>query len=154
MGKVCCFTGHRQIPKNEIEKITNRTKTAMYELYQNGVDTFIAGGALGFDTLAALIVLKMKIKFPEVKLILALPCKDQTKFWKENDIEIYESIKKQADQVICLSEEYTKDCMLERNGYMVDQSDYVIAYCKRQYGGSAYTVKYAKKHGKPVLYVS
>ena len=151
MGKVCCFTGHRQLPKNEVESITKQIKNAMYELYQNGVDTFIAGGALGFDTLAALIVLKMKTKYPEVKLVLALPCKSQTKFWKENDIEIYESIKKQADQVIYLSEEYTKECMLERNRYMVDNSNFVIAYCQKQTGGSAYTVEYAKKHGKTVI---
>ena len=38
-----------------------------------------AGGALGFDTLAAQTVLDMKKEYPQLRLILVLPCEDQTR---------------------------------------------------------------------------
>ena len=37
-------------------------------------------GALGFDTIAAQAVLSVKETYPEVKLILVLPCENQTKY--------------------------------------------------------------------------
>lgn len=151
MSSTCCFTGHRQISHGELETIKKQTEAKVSELINNGVDTFMAGGALGFDTVAALTVLKLKLGHPEIKLILALPCREQTKFWKPEDIETYEKINEMADEVACLSERYTRSCMFARNRYMVDNSDFVIAYCKKQTGGSAYTVEYAKKHGKTVI---
>ena len=64
---------------------------------------FGAGGALGFDTLAAQCVLSLKNQYTHIKLILVLPCITQTKGWSENDIAIYEEIKSQADKVVYTS---------------------------------------------------
>ena len=110
MGNIeysCAFTGHRKIPKYELKQISRDLKIKMFELYQKGIKTFIAGGALGFDTLAALTVIKMREKFPDVKLVLVLPCINQTDYWNERDIELYNSIKLKADEVIYISDEYT-----------------------------------------------
>ena len=39
-----------------------------------GVNTFIDGGALGFDTIAAETVIEMREKYQNIKLVMYLPC--------------------------------------------------------------------------------
>ena len=73
----CCFTGHRNIPIDEYEKIEKRLEEEGVNLIHQGVKDFWAGGALGFDTMAALMVLKLKKDFPHIRLLLALPCPEQ-----------------------------------------------------------------------------
>lgn len=143
----CCFTGHRKLPCHDIRQIYARLDDLLDTLISKGVTTFYAGGALGFDTLAALTVLDKKALHPEVKLIVCQPCADQSSKWEESDIAIYKSILSNADEVVCLHDTYTKDCMLERNRYMVDRSELCIAYCTSDSGGSAYTLRYAEKKG-------
>ena len=63
---------------------------------------FGAGGALGFDTLAAQCVLSLRKRYSHIKLILVLPCTTQTKGWSKDDIAVYEEIKSQADKVYIL----------------------------------------------------
>lgn len=52
-AKTCCFTGHRSL--NGAEKLTVgvRLRKTIKELVKQGVVFYGAGGALGFDTLAA-----------------------------------------------------------------------------------------------------
>ena len=114
---------------------------------EQGYRYFGAGGALGFDTLAAQTVLRMKQTYPQIKLILVLPCLSQTKGWKEEDIAEYEQIKAAADKVVYTSQEYTRGCMFKRNRHLVDGSSLCIAYLTEQTGGTAYTVDYARSKG-------
>ena len=58
--KCCCFTGHRRIPEQEMLWVRRRLREEILDLAQKGVDTFLTGGALGFDTLAAQEVLRMR----------------------------------------------------------------------------------------------
>ena len=96
----------------------------------------------------AIAVIKLKKKYPNIKLILALPCVNQTAKWNnQRDIEIYNKILDRSDEHTYISQEYTDTCMLDRNRYMVDHCDYCIAYLNRSFGGSAYTYKYAKSNG-------
>ena len=72
--KCCCFTGHRRIPEQEMLWVRRRLREEILDLAQKGVDTFLTGGALGFDTLAAQEVLRMRaMGLPSLKLVLALP---------------------------------------------------------------------------------
>ena len=66
--QTCCFTGHRKIPLNQLEQLTQRLKDAVTACIQEGYLYFGAGGALGFDTLAAKTILELKAKYPEIKL--------------------------------------------------------------------------------------
>lgn len=114
---------------------------------EQGYRYFGAGGALGFDTLAAQTVLRLKQTYPQIKLILVLPCLSQTKGWKTEDITEYERIKAAADKVVYTSQEYTRGCMFKRNRHLVDSSSLCIAYLTEQTGGTAYTVEYARSKG-------
>lgn len=145
--KTCCFTGHRDIPSGAYQHIFSKTEEMVENLIKKGYLYFGAGGALGFDTIGAFTVLKLKEKYPDVRLILVLPCLSQTRGWSSHDVEIYEDIKSRADKVVYTSEEYTRGCMHKRNRHLVDNSSACIAYLTDSKGGTAYTVDYAKKHG-------
>ncbi len=74
--KTACFTGHRQIASEQQRVVAERLKRTVEKLILNGYCYFGAGGALGFDTLAAECVLYLKKQYPQIKLILVLPCKN------------------------------------------------------------------------------
>ena len=54
--KICGFTGHRIIKG----KIKTRLEKEISNLCEKGYNTFFSGGALGFDTIAAQTVIKLK----------------------------------------------------------------------------------------------
>ncbi len=142
----CCFTGHRDINENDIELVINSLEETLEFLIGNlKVSNFFAGGALGFDTIAALLILKLKEKHPHITLNLILPCRDQFRSWNLDDVKIYQSILKKADTVQFISEKYTMGCMQKRNRALVDNSAYCISYLKKESGGTYFTVNYAKK---------
>ena len=150
--KSCAFTGHRSFYdgfsavklKSEIEKIISR-----------GAEVFYNGMAIGFDLLAAETVLELKKSYPQIRLILCIPCYGQEQNFSAADKERYVSIFNRADEKIILSSHYYKGCMLARNRYMADQADALIAYCVKEKGGAAYTVKYFQKHrpDKEIIFI-
>lgn len=142
----CCFSGHRQIPSAELAQLQARLRQAVETLIERGVTDFIAGGALGFDMLAAQEVLYQRQYHP-IRLILALPCPEQTRGWPATAVAAYESIRAAADEETVLAPAYHKGCMLRRNDWMVAHSAYLICYRKTLTGGTAYTVKQAAKAG-------
>lgn len=142
-NKCCCFTGHRAVSNIHKERLVANLPKIIKGLINDGITDFITGGALGFDTLAAEAVLKLKKEFPVVRLILALPCRNQTKGWNKSQISTYEEILNRADEVIYISGEYTPECMHKRNRFMVDSSAHCVFFMTSPRGGTAYTVKYA-----------
>ena len=149
--KSCCFSGHRQLPQKDLPKIKTCLENEILRLIHQGVLHFLCGGALGFDTIAALAVLNCKSKYKRVKLTLALPCKEQEKYWSVPDKIIYAYIKLCADKIIYTSENYFRGCMHVRNRYLIDSSDYLICYLAKETGGTAYTASYAKKQGLEIM---
>ena len=145
-SKTACFTGHRKTPPQKLPMVKKKLKEVLTQCIENGYRYFGAGGALGFDTLAALTVLELKSDYPEIMLILVLPCKDQTRGWKDIDIEKYEWIKSKADKVVYTAEHYYNGCMQKRNRHLVDHSSLCICCYTGQKGGTEYTVKYAEKN--------
>ena len=90
--QTCCFTGHRHIPEKNYAEIREKLEQTIIKLYNNGIINYRAGGALGFDTLAAETVLRLRETYSELRLILVLSCKDQTRGWKAKDVEDRKSV--------------------------------------------------------------
>lgn len=152
--KNCCFTGHRTIPDKDAAMISSYTTEVIENLADMGYTTFISGGAIGFDLLAARIVLQLKTKYPQLRLVMALPCKNQDAKWNMFQKRQYRSILDNADEVICLNEEYCTGCMYQRNRFMVDNSFVCIAYMTHTSGGTAHTVRYAEERELGVVNVA
>ncbi len=142
-AKACCFTGHRIIAKQFRENLPYQLKNQICHLIKAGVTDFITGGALGFDTIAAQTILSMRQDFPQIRLILALPCKDQDKHWKEPNRQQYQNICNSADEIYYISEKYSPTCMMKRNRFMVDHSSHCVFYLTNQRSGTYNTVAYA-----------
>ncbi len=152
--KTCCFTGHRHILSTDRDWIVENLVETVENLIAHGVVYFGCGGALGFDTLAARTVLALGQKYPHIRLILVLPCMDQTRGWTQADMDEYERIKQAAHKVVYTSDRYTPGCMHKRNRHLVDHSGVCVAYCTRSTGGTAYTVDYARRQGVPVIFIA
>ena len=57
--QTACFTGHREIPVLHIISLRRKLKRTIISCINDGYRFFGAGGALGFDTLAAKTVLDL-----------------------------------------------------------------------------------------------
>ena len=141
--KSCAFTGHR--PKkfpwgyNETDTRCVALKQTLtreiVKLIEAGYTDFLSGMAEGADTWAAMVVLALKKENPALKLHCVLPCEGQG-----------------ADEVVYVSREYSKDCMLKRNRYLVDHAACLLAVYNGEWrGGTTMTVRYARKLGREVI---
>lgn len=149
--RTVCFTGHRKIPVQEIKNIEKQLDKIIEKLYQKGVIFYGTGGSYGFDMLAERAVIRARNRHNEIKLILVLPCKEQDKYWTEDNKAAFAEIKNQADKIVYLSENYSKGCMHRRNRHLVDFSGYCIAYLSENSGGTAYTVDYARQNSLEIF---
>ena len=150
-GMTVCFTGHRQIPYAAAVEIPALLDRVLTDLCERGATTFRAGGAIGFDTVAALKVLELKERYPHIRLELILPCRNQTEYWEETAVRTYQYILKKADSHLFLFDTYFDGCMLERDRRLVEGSDICVAYCTRSRGGAAYTFTQALRAGLEVI---
>ena len=120
-------------------------KNAVKEAIKEGVEIFYCGMAMGFDLLAAETVFYLKEEFPKIRLVACVPCYGQEKSFSKEDKARYVEALKKADERIILSERYYRGCMQVRDKYMAERADMLIAYCKKETGGTAYTVKCFQK---------
>lgn len=155
--KATCFTGHRPNklngynPKDNREMLYKLRDIIIDHIENKNVDTFITGMALGIDMWAARIVLKLKEKYPHIKLTAAIPCSKQYSKWKLQSQQEWVAIVRRCDTVHYVSDEpYTAWCMQKRNEWMVDNSNYVIAVWDGTKGGTGNCVNYAVKQGKEI----
>ncbi|MCM1060305.1 MAG: DUF1273 domain-containing protein [Eubacterium sp.] len=151
-SKVACFSGHRKMPQDCTELQADLEK-AITTLIKQGVVFFGSGAALGFNQIAAETVLMLKKDYPQIKLIMVLPCppEQQSLKWNDEQKKHYYELLRQSDKVRLLSPQYTSSCMLDRNRHLVDNSAYLICYLRKQSGGTLYTVNYAEKQGLKIL---
>lgn len=152
-NKTCCFSGHRDISFIESFLLKFRLKKEVTKLINRGVIYFGCGGARGFDLLAAETVIKLKKRYPQIHLILVLPCSDHTLKWSSPDISKYDRISKFADKIKVLAAEYYTGCMHVRNRYLVDNSSFFICYNRKNSGGTVYTLNYAENRGLEIIYL-
>lgn len=150
----CAFTGHRLISAAEIQRLEFELPKTVAGLAEEGFTRFYAGGALGFDTLAAQAVLKTREENPCISLHLLLPCPGQERRWHLREKHRYYAIKDQADSFLYLCETYSSNAMFKRNRALINHSDLCVCYLHTEKGGTAFTVRYARKKGIRVINLS
>ena len=151
----CCFTGHRPraLPKEgspEGHALQEKLTMAVAAAAEAGVTTFLAGGAMGFDTLAAEAVIKERLRHPELRLVLALPAEDQAALWREQDRQRYERILLEATETHYAALKSTPQAMRKRNRYLAEHADCCLCWLASSAGGTFYTVNKALERGIPV----
>lgn len=148
-SRACAVSGHRNL---SLDFSTQKLKETFIELINSGVDTFLVGMAIGFDA-KCFTVLEQLRPIYNIKIVACVPCEEQDKNFSIAQKKEYERMLLNATEVILVSKNYTKGCMLKRNRFMIDNSDYLVCYLREQSGGTAYTVKYASQTNKKIIYV-
>ena len=149
--KSCCFTGHRSIPLQELPALTAHVDEVIRTLYSAGCRRYYAGGAVGFDTLAASRVLLLREECPDVCLCLLLPCRNQHRAWSAPDVRRFEEILRRCDGFHYVEEDYSPRVMAARNMALIAHADVLVAYARRYASGTGQTVRAAERGGIPVL---
>lgn len=156
----CSFTGHRpsKLPwrydESSAECIALKASLSsrITALVDAGVIHFLTGMAEGVDCYAASIVLALREQNTAIKLHCILPCVGQDTQWARASQTQYRSILEQADVIRFIRREKTKDCMLARNRFLVQWSSIVVAvYNGEKRGGTAATVRYARKEKREIF---
>ena len=145
--KKICFTGHRDV--RDTEKVQKTLLNILKSLINDDAEDFYAGGATGFDTVAADAVIRLRQIYPQIKLHLVLPCceAEQTARWTDSQKSEYWSILAAADSVEYTSEHYYDGCMKKRNARLIELSDCCVCYYndKKSASGTGQTVRMALK---------
>ena len=153
-----------QLIKYQIENLL-----AKYDFMSETDLTLITGMALGIDTLFAQIAISLRIPF-----IAAIPCKGQYTRWPKKSVDQYFNILTQSHDVFlvdhrvsldkdldnlktCLSpsgNSYSTQKMQQRNIWMVNNCNLLIAVWDGSSGGTANCVKYAQSVGKQIIHIN
>jgi len=158
----CAFTGHRpsKLPWRYDEtaegcvQLKEILSAQIAALADNGVTDFLSGMAEGIDQICAELVLAQREKKPELKLHCILPCMGQDSKWTDSARKRYRSIITQADSRVYVSRDYHKDCMLQRDRFLVERSSYLLAvYNGSRRSGTGATVNYARKLGREIIII-
>lgn len=143
-----CFTGHRPEKLNMTEgKVKSALLKEIMNSAENGFNVFISGMARGVDMWAAEIVLELKEKFPDIKLIAAVPFEGFELKWSKENKAQYNDILSKADFVKYICPKFSYSSYQTRNEWMVDHSAKVIAVWNGEKSGTKNTVDYANKCG-------
>ena len=154
-SKSCCFTGHRpsKLPwgcsENDPRCVALKEEvfSRLEGIYEAGYRNFISGMAIGCDMYFAEAVLKLREIHSDVKLEAAIPCGSQPEKWSVSQRQRYNKLIDSCDKIKVLQVNYTPDCMMRRNRYMVDKSSLLLACFDGRPGGTMKTILYAQRQG-------
>lgn len=132
MEKRCCFCGHRDA-SNEI--ITSLKEKIEYLITQKEVNQFYIGEQGNFDQLSIKTLYHLKKKYQEIHITTVLAYFPNHKKEHNSDTLYPEGLE-------LIPPKYA---ILYRNRWMIDHSDYMIAYVHRSYGGAAKMLSYAQQ---------
>ena len=156
MCKSVCFTGHRNLKSSTQELSVLLYKYLEKIITKLEVTDLYAGGSIGWDTLAAQTVLRLREIYPQIKLHLILPCsnEEQTAGWSVEQRKEFYHILSLADNVEYTSEHYFNGCMKARNVRLVELANVCcISYwnVNNFRSGTGQTVRMAQNKGLRVM---
>lgn len=150
-SKTVAFTGHRNI-NTDTSVLKDELTHIIREQYHNGYTTFITGGAVGFDLLAAEVVLELQKEYTNIQLFCAVPYTGHHLYFRKESKQRYIHIADKATSNILLSAHYYDGCFLRRNDYMLEKCSLVIAYYAQiTKSGTGYTIRKAQEKNIPTI---
>lgn len=155
----CCFTGHRaeKLPWGYNENdprckaLKRRLADVLLSLYESGCRHFICGMATGCDLYFGEAAAALRAEKPGVTLEAAIPFDGQADRWDAVSRKRYFRLAEECDTRTVLHHDYTPDCMMDRNRYMVDHADVLVAVYGGDAGGTRSTMLYAMRQGKQII---
>ena len=145
--KVCCVTGHRDLPQNQINNIKAALLREIEKAVADGFTCFMSGFAEGVDQYFVEMVMEKQKDNPALELIAVIPYQKRLDSLRAKG-RTYEMLEACRD-VVVIREEYQPSVYSRRNRYMVEHSDRVIAvYDGREKGGTVRAIRFAHQMKK------
>lgn len=134
------FFGHRDVTGDALKR---ELACSIESLISLGATEFYLGGRGNFDQMAANVLRSFKPIYPYIRITLVI-----SDINKGFDPNIYDdSIYPQLENVP------PKYAIPRRNKWMVDYSDVIICFVRRNYGGACAAVQYAKRKKKTIIFL-
>ena len=144
MEKACCGFGHREVFENLSDRISSAVRTAA----EQGCEIFYTGAMGRFDEMFSSEVRALKKDFPNIKLIRVMP-------YMTNEINTQgDYLYTLYDDILIpieLADVHYKAAITRRNQWIIQRSDLVIVYTKRNYGGAYNAKRYAQRLKKAII---
>ena len=144
MKKACCAFGHREVFENISKAVSSAVRTAA----EQGCEIFYTSAMGKFDEMFSSEVRALKKDYPNIKLICVMP-------YMTNEINtqgdylytLYDDILIPTE----LADVHYKAAITKRNQWIIQRSDLVIVYTKRNYGGAYNAKRYAERMNKEII---
>ena len=137
---VCTFFGHRNCP----DGLKHRLRAVIIDLITNrGIDMFYVGRQGGFDRLVRSVLREITQEYPQVRyaVVLAYMPSEHPVLGDTSDTMLPEGI-----ELV-----HPRYAISWRNNWMLQKSDFVVAYVAHSWGGAAQYVRKASRSGKTVI---
>lgn len=139
--KICCVTGHRDIPKEQKDYVKESLRREILVAIADGFIGFMSGFAEGVDQDFAEIVIELQKDNPDLHLMAAIPTRQRLESLQKKP-----QTKAMLDcctDITVIREDYHPSVYSHRNRYMVEKSGRVIAvYDGREKGGTVGTIRF------------
>ena len=138
------FFGHADfLGSDKEEKVVNLLQSVV----KDGEVEFLLGGYGGFDSFSRACCQKLKRYSNKIKCTFVTPYLGE---YLENRKE---SLDKLYDSIVYppIENVFKKFAIIKRNQWMIDESDLIIVYVCRNYGGAYSALQYAKKKNKKII---
>ncbi len=139
------FFGHREIYEKYEEKLLFTIENLIINY---GANTFYIGHQSNFDATAYRILKKLKENYTFLKIFIVLAYLPKNK----STYEFFDYADAFFPEV--LDNTFSKFAIDKRNKWLVDISDIVVTFVKRNYGGAAKFKEYAEKKNKTVINIA
>lgn len=136
---VCTFFGHRDASDSLAEEL----RKTLIELLETGnVDVFYIGNSGNFDRLVSSVLCELSSEY-------SFTCQIVLSYLPEQEREYnFDTILPEG-----IEDVPRRFAISYRNQWMIEHSDMVVAYVKRNYGGAYKYKELAKKKGKKLIEV-
>ena len=131
----CTFFGHRDCPETIRPKLRTKLKCL---IAKHNVDMFYVGNQGRFDALVRSVLRELQEEYPHIHYAVVLAYMPQQKQEDYSDTILPEGIE-------FVNPRYA---ISWRNNWMLQQSDYVVAYVTHPWGGAARYLQKAQKSKK------
>lgn len=149
-GKRCCtvaFTGRRTYRGEADDEL----RRVVRDLHERGFSRFLCGMSWGFDLAAGCAVMELQQEFPYIDLVAVEPFDGFRELFSGEDRELYDRVLAAATEHVVVSDEEV-GAYMRRNDYLVDNASVVVAWWdSERHGGTAYTIRRARKSRVEVI---
>lgn len=142
---ICSFFGHKDAPSNIYPTLVE----TINELITNhDIDSFLVGNQGSFDSMVLRALRQLKQEHPHISynVVLAyMPTEKQ----EYDPYEFGETMIPEGLETV-----HPRYAISWRNKWMVNESEYVVAYVKHSWGGAAKYLELAQKKDKTIVNIA